>query len=203
MYLYDKLSDFFQYIQNQFEYGGRKYAFSGEKESTDCLYDDFSPACLYGTLSKYCRRYSNLARSRDLFKIACYSFILFLKRGYHLDPQGVDVPINTTVDIKSKYFSKFKESTTIYLEDMPIDKDVSLDEVYHLLANLIDIKHNFKTGEVTITTDWKKLTDNVLFEIFGIAYVVWRRDFGDQEEQDEDVYNETGGKNITNDNTKT
>lgn len=98
---------FVQLVKDQFAYGGKKYASSNTKECTDILFDNFGKNWLYGTMSKYCFRYSNLKRERDLLKIACYQYILWLKRGFHLTPYGSKTSLNTTVDIKTKYYDKF------------------------------------------------------------------------------------------------
>ena len=78
------LDNLFEKVARQFQYGGQKYAQTSEKEATDVLFDDFGKNWLFGTLAKYVKRYQNLARERDLLKIACYCFIIWLKRGFHL-----------------------------------------------------------------------------------------------------------------------
>jgi len=66
------MSKFNLLVQEQFLYGGKKYAMTNTKESTDVLFDRYSDLWLYGTMDKYCQRFRNLERERDLLKIACY-----------------------------------------------------------------------------------------------------------------------------------
>ena len=74
------MNKFIELVRDQFTYGGKKYALSQERESTDVLFDRHGKNWLIGTIDKYTFRYQNLARERDLLKIACYMYILWLKR---------------------------------------------------------------------------------------------------------------------------
>jgi len=69
----EHFNTFVELISNQFTYGGQKYAATTTKEATDILVDDFGYRWLLGTVAKYTKRFANLARERDLLKIACYS----------------------------------------------------------------------------------------------------------------------------------
>jgi len=127
----------FEEIRSQFEYGGKKYAKSETKESTDVLFDDFGKNWLFGTLAKYCFRYSNLARERDLLKIGCYCFILWLKRGFHLNSCGTKEIINTTVDIKSKYFEVFGQKVFNFMGDydtLELNSAKAIEGIYNRLS---------------------------------------------------------------------
>lgn len=175
----------FEEIRGQFEYGGKKYAQTETKEATDCLFDDFGKNWLFGTLAKYVKRYSNLARERDLLKIACYCFILWLKRGFHLKEEGTIEIINTTVDVKSKYFGTFGQRVFHFMTDFFVNLDfheTPLDRIYFLL-------------KLFGTRSFKKITEQELFEIFALCYYLWEKDIPDEKKgKDEDIYNETGGK---------
>lgn len=98
---------FFNLVKDQFAYGGKKYAKSSKKEATDILFERHTHRWLVGTIDKYTFRYANLARERDLLKIATYMYILFLKRGFHVNSKGLGRVISTTVEIKNKNFNKF------------------------------------------------------------------------------------------------
>jgi hypothetical protein len=177
------LERFFGAIHRQFAYGGVKYAQTKEKEATDCLFDDFGKNWLFGTLAKYCKRFGNLKREKDLFKIACYCFILWLKRGYHLDKDGTDEIINTTVETKTKFFSTFKESFIDYLgtEDFGwavVYRDKALSNIYNRL---------YAFGQLTFT----EINEVDLYDIFYYCYYIWQTEIpDDQKETDEDVNNE-------------
>ena len=168
------LEKFFGLVKDQFAYGGKKYAHSGKKESTDVLFDDFGKNWLFGTIAKYVKRYSNLARERDLLKIACYMFILWLKRGFHVKPEkGTLEPINTTVDVKDKYFDTFIAKI---LETEITPAEDSLTRVYELLlgfANKLFIR----------------VTEEELYEVFVNVYALWDKDIKNKG-TDLDTWNE-------------
>ena len=81
---------FEEMIRNQFEHGGEKYCLTGNsgKESTDWLCE-LAPGktgfdWILQTIAKYCARYINFQREKDLLKIATYAYIAWLKAGHHL-----------------------------------------------------------------------------------------------------------------------
>lgn len=81
---------FVEFMTNQFEHGGNKYAMEDnpDKEITDWVCE-MSPGktgadWVLQTICKYAGRYRNLQEESDLFKIATYAFIMWLKMGYHL-----------------------------------------------------------------------------------------------------------------------
>ena len=79
---------FAKLIENQFVHGGNKYAGNDEMETTDMICQSFPGTSgvdwVLGTMMKYLKRYQNFGREKDLLKIATYSYILWLKGGYHL-----------------------------------------------------------------------------------------------------------------------
>lgn len=77
-------------LRNQWTHGGDKYTLPDDpdKEVTDWVCE-LSPGktgydWILQTIAKYCGRYINFGREKDLLKIATYSFIAWLKAGYHL-----------------------------------------------------------------------------------------------------------------------
>ena len=183
----ENLDKFFELIERQFAYGGQKYAQTKEKEATDVLFDDFGKNWLFGTMAKYVKRYSNLARERDLLKIATYVFILWLKKGFHIDNKRI-APIDTTVMLKSKYFSIFKERLLEYLKNVEDFRegnespDGSLNDSNRLLYY---IYNDLKT---CANTQFSEIAEFGLFVIFDRVYSVWIKDIKNKG-TDEDVYN--------------
>lgn len=171
------LEIFYKLIKNQFVYGGQKYAQTETKEATDVLFDDFGKGWLLGTIAKYIKRYSNLARERDLLKIATYMFILWLKRGFHLKKKGSYDVINTTVKAKTKFFPVFVDTVNEYLNNHVIITEKPLDRIYELL----------KEANETI---FILLKEEKLLEIFYLAYYIWNKEIKEKG-KDEDVFNET------------
>ena len=80
--------EFFEFIDNQFTHGGDKYKLDGNKEFTDLICEAFPGDTgidwILGTCMKYMGRYKNFKREKDVFKIATYMYILWLKAGFHL-----------------------------------------------------------------------------------------------------------------------
>ena len=176
----------FEAILGQFKYGGKKYAQTSTKEATDCLFEDFGKNWLFGTLAKYCKRYSNVARERDLLKIATYCFILWLKRGFHMYREGTEYAINTTVDIKSKFFGEFKQKVFHFMGDFNTlyykNSQEAMDKVYDILMACGRCK-------------FQQIKEQNLFVIFALCYFVWEHDVPDDKKgQDQDINNKTDRK---------
>lgn len=168
---------FFELVENQFQYGGQKYAQTETKEATDVLFDDFGKNWLIGTIAKYCKRYSNLARERDLLKIACYMFIIWLKRGFHISPDwGTYETINTTVETKSKYFDLFKERVKDYYKDSIINITNPLENLYNTLLSWSNKEFNL-------------IPENDVIDVFGLSYYIWNKETKNKG-TDKDTYNE-------------
>lgn len=81
---------FAKFVENQFVHGGSKYALEGQedKEVTDWCCEIVPGQTgvdgVLWTTAKYIGRFKNFKRERDLFKIATYMFIIWLKMGFHL-----------------------------------------------------------------------------------------------------------------------
>lgn len=75
-------NEFCEQIRKQFRYGGKKYAAINpdipDKESTDYIVDVY-PEFVEATIMKYLLRFKTQKREEDLFKIATYCYILWLK----------------------------------------------------------------------------------------------------------------------------
>lgn len=178
----NSLDTFLYYVKDQFKYGGKKYAHSNQKESTDVLFDDFGREWLFGTVAKYTKRYSNLARERDLLKIACYQFITWLKRGFHLQPTGTQEVIDTTVDVKTESFPTFADRVGEYIASDLCPHEDRFARIYELLVT-------FSNGK-----PFTKIEENELFEIFALVYYSWCEDIGSKG-KDLDTWNEERSKN--------
>lgn len=163
---------FVELVKDQFQYGGKKYANTNEKESTDILVDDYGFNWLLGTLNKYIYRYKNLGREKDLLKVACYCFIIWLKFGFHLNAKGTAHDNYTTVKTKTTFFPKF-------IFDMP--KGIQ----WYTREDALDI--------AIITLKELRLRSNVtqqrLFYIYNLMQHVWKLDgFDKQEVHDSDTW---------------
>ena len=185
----ENMNKFFEAIERQFQYGGKKYAQTETKESTDILFDDFGKNWLYGTIAKYVKRYSNVAREKDLLKIACYMFILWLKRGFHIDKDRI-APINTTVDIKSKYFPLFKERILVAEKRYNKVHEGYLKELTTTTTRLTQI---YNILERFATDKFEEIKEYNLEKIFIIAYKIWNSDIKNKG-KDEDIYNKSDRK---------
>lgn len=172
------LSTFNDLIKDQFVYGGKKYASTNDKkEATDCLFDAHGYTWLVGTVDKYTYRYSNLARERDLLKIATYMYILWLKRGFHLEPEGTDEVINTTVPVKEANFDKF--FAVIAQHDL-LEFQITepMNQIHELLESWSD------------SDDFQSIEEDEIAYIYICALQEWIFKFSDKAGQDKDTYNE-------------
>ncbi|TDI97072.1 MAG: hypothetical protein E2O29_02200 [Deltaproteobacteria bacterium] len=176
---------FLQLVKDQFLYGGKKYAKDDKKEVTDELVDNYGFNWLLGTINKYVYRYQNLNREKDLLKIACYMFIMWLKFGYHLEDKGTANDNYTTVDIKSKFFSLFVDELAssslnnemINLINSHVTKHLALKEVSNLLLSL-----RFRAN----------INRLIFIKIYKLVEQVWIMDgFNKIAVHDEDTWNES------------
>lgn len=79
---------FTELISNQFEHGGEKYEMAPGEEMTDMICRKYPGKSgidfILANIEKYCGRYKNFEREKDLLKIATFAYIAWLKKGYHL-----------------------------------------------------------------------------------------------------------------------
>ena len=86
-------------IKKQFTHGGKKYSLTDDMEATDviCMMNPGKTGIdwVLQTIVKYAFRFIIFKRERDLIKIATYSYIAWLKCGFHLlDDHDEDTKIN-------------------------------------------------------------------------------------------------------------
>lgn len=160
------LQAFNKLVEDQFRYGGKKYAHTGTKESTDVLFDKHGYRWLVGTVDKYTFRFSNLERERDLLKIACYMYIMWLKRGFHLKSEGLDEKIiDTTVDVKAQYFTDYIVTIGKYYDEHSASVDVvTKDEGLRKISSILAKFSN---------TDWFEISEEDLAGIYCYCFSVW------------------------------
>lgn len=164
-------------VKAQFQYGGTRYAGSTgnpQREATDDLFDDFGECWLLGTVAKYVKRFSNLPRERDLLKIACYMYIIWLKRGFHLNPQGTLEVIDTNVKIKEQFFLMFTGAIDAYSE---VESGIYITSVYSQMEECA------KKG-------FSNIKEEDLFFVYKTTYSIWKKKFESVAGEDADVYNE-------------
>ena len=96
-------------IEDQFKYGGSKYALNGfeDREATDVISSVFGGPTefdwILGTMMKYLLRFKNFQREKDLLKIATYCYILWVKQGNHLkEVHDTDTGRNMPVKLELK-----------------------------------------------------------------------------------------------------
>jgi hypothetical protein len=170
---------FVDLVQDQFSFGGVKYAAESKKEATDILVEDFGWNWLIGTQAKYVKRFRNLHREKDLLKIACYFYIDWLKLGYHLAPLGSAEIQCTTVPVKAEFFPVFIEQTKEY-EQKNLSED-TLQKYY--------TEENALTELYRVFLDLR-INKNKEFLLFGfmICEILWRqRDFDKVQQHDTDT----------------
>ena len=174
-------------VREQFIYGGKKYALDTKRESTDQLFDDFGRGWLFGTMAKYCKRFKNLARERDILKIACYVYILWLKKGFHITQAGLKVDVlDTTVKQKEENFDLFIKNfdedynTSFAQVDWYNKKKDELGKHYP-----VDLIYNELVAMGR--KDWSKIKLGDLEFIYGNCKMLWEMEYSKVEVHDTDI----------------
>ena len=160
---------FAYYVEDQFVYGGKKYANTSEKEVTDILTEDYGLKGLLWCINKYAYRYRNQGLEKDPLKIACYMFIMWLKFGLHQKTilsyikRFLGVWVNTTVDVKSKHFPKF-----IALVKVTRLEDLSSVDATDRSALILELTRNLRLLRNPLYR-----TEKRLLLIFKLAERLW------------------------------
>jgi len=195
----DDYQVFVNLVKDQFTYGGKKYAHSKGKEATDVLFDKYGKNWLFGTIDKYTFRFKTCKREKDLLKIACYQYITWLKRGFHIDNKRA-VAIDTNVETKIGEFDNF-----IKRIDLPDEFTAKKSDIIHSLPGQMGEGFAFderKLREMISerlrdcgNNKWEKIEEHTLQRIFKICYAIWVRNFKDKAGEDADTFNEDKKKN--------
>ncbi len=180
-----RIDVFINLIKDQFSYGGQKYQYNEKKEVTDILVDTYSHLWLLGTLDKYTYRYRNLGREKDLLKIACYQYILWLKRGFYINETGIEKPILYTT-------SKLKEDNLNCFANKLIDHISSFEKM--IVNNVIKeeinnepIIHVSDILEHLSKKEWKDIDSWSIFRILHLIFIEWSTKFSGKENHDTDT----------------
>jgi hypothetical protein len=189
--MFDK---FIELIQDQFSYGGKKYGLNEQRESTDVLFEIHGKNWLFGTIDKYTFRFKNLAREKDLLKIATYMYILWLKRGFYVMPNGIVYPpIDTNIKTKEAQFPLFIEKLKKAILDYGWGERYHRvdDESKTFINNDSVVLQSISTSLQSFSkVEWKEIKDIDLFRICYLSFVLWERNFSKVAGQDTDTYNE-------------
>ena len=186
-----KFDDFINLVSDQFTYGGKKYALDDKRESTDILFDTHGKNWLFGTLDKYCFRYSNLKRERDILKIATYCYIIWLKRGYFLQDKGVDSPIDTNIKFKTENFPKFVSIVWNYYEKYKEDL-VNVKDRINLISKIL---------QEWSKKEWIDVLEQHISQVFCLAFIEWFTYYSKVKEHDQDTWNEENNKENESNNS--
>lgn len=171
----DAFTKFTELIKDQFQYGGKKYSDKTDstKEVTDILFDVYGDGWLFGTIDKYTYRFENVHREKDLLKIACYMYILWLKRGFFVHPTGVnDPPLFTTVKIKERYFDDFISNIKNY-KVPAINKTICILG-FDTMPGIDKISCLVKSFA---SSAWESIKQDTILEIFIYTLNIWEEEF--------------------------
>ncbi len=178
----NNLTVFHSLIQDQFAYGGKKYAStSQEKEATDILFENHGHSWLVGTIDKYTFRFKNLQRERDLLKVATYMYIIWLKRGFYLSSKGYKEALSTNVNIKTSNFQKFIGFFESYMNTNDYLTSMEVNAIIQLIHEQMCI---WSQG------DWEELTEENIYEIYNLTYTIWNKLYSNNAGADRDTWNE-------------
>lgn len=174
-------------VEDQFTYGGKKYGLSGSehRESTDVLFDKHGKNWLIGTIDKYTFRFANLARERDLLKIACYMYIMWLKRGFHIRLDGInDPPLDTNIKQKQDNFGIFVERARQYHVQYKESMSDALTKLIHsdylgAISERLGVLSNLK---------WVEMQESDLLFIYNNSFLTWVDRYANIDTHDTDTY---------------
>ena len=180
----ENFNKFIELIKDQFTYGGKKYAHSKSKEVTDILIDSYGINWLLGTIDKYTYRYKNLARERDLLKIATYQFLIWLKRGFHNFDGGSPTLINTNINIKKEFFPKFVKE---------IEQLLTYEEIKKILFDVSQKNYITKISETLKAwaniNSFTEIPQISVLCLFILAFKEWEENYSHIAGKDKDTYN--------------
>jgi hypothetical protein len=175
-----EMQTFHDLIIDQFKFGGVKYAFTGQREATDELFDSFSYLFLMSTICKYCFRFKTMKAEKEMLKIATYSYLLWLKRGYYANPQGTSEITDTNLKIKSAYFNTFLDLIE-FSED--IKGDIEIDDLCSKVKEMTNrqLLCSSQAGRLIdlIQIGFNKITEEDLIYIYKTCYNIWKKNFSE------------------------
>lgn len=181
-------SKFTDLVRDQFTYGGQKYALNGSetRESTDVLFEKHGKNWLIGTIDKYIFRFKNLSRERDLLKIACYMYIMWLKRGFYVRPDGInDPPLDTNITQKKEHFEKFiNKVSNDYVDRCNSIYSTPYKNYFNESRYLSSISKSL--GEMS-KNNWKDISEYNLVDIFVNSFLTWVKRYANIETHDTDT----------------
>lgn len=187
MLLKEEFSKFHELVKNQFVYGGKKYGLNSTRESTDVLFEKHGKNWLFGTMDKYIFRYRNLARERDILKIATYSYILWLKKGFFIKSSGLSIDVlDTNVEMKERFFNDFTNKIETTLDHW---KKFNLTVQFE--NGDLEKKLDFLSGifDTWSKESWDKLTEWSIVSVYYSMFVIWLEFYSNAEKHDEDNAN--------------
>ena len=188
----NSFTKFTQLVEDQFIYGGQKYALNGSevRESTDVLFEKHGKNWLIGTIDKYTFRFQNLSRERDLLKIACYMYIMWLKRGFYIRPDGInDPPLDTNIMQKKEHFWKFVDKVrNDYVDRRKDSYYKELEEINKKVPN--NFRYLFyisdSLGKMS-KRNWVNIEQYDLISIFNYSFLTWVEKFANIDVHDTDT----------------
>jgi len=135
-----------------------------------------------------CFRWNNLKREKDLLKIAAYQYILWLKRGFHIQDRGVNDSVDTNLKTKEENFNKFIELVTNYYNQYKSELR-SLPNIYSPpdTARLKVISDILGTWS---HSDWSFVKETHIAQIFCLAFEEWLVYFSKKKSHETDTWNE-------------
>lgn len=180
MYIDKHFTTFVKLVSAQFVYGAKKYGAKEEgREATDILFDKHGKNWIIGTIDKYCFRFSNVAREKDLLKIACYMYLFWLKRGFFVKDSGLAEALDTNIKIKTEKYEEFVEKATkLYMFGKK-----HLDEIENPIMAISNELGKWSKGQ------FKDISEGDICVVFCLSYIIWFNNFKTNKVRDTDTYN--------------
>lgn len=165
----NQFAEFNKLIEHQIKHENKCYNPLFAKEITDDLFNHYGYQWLIGSIDNYSKRLNNFKNEYNILNVAVYTYILWLKRGYHLNKLGLQEPVNTTVDIKEGYLTDFILTAYQYYEDNRFYLDTLLIE--DALQKISNVLISFAQSS------WHDVSEAKLCHIYCLSFLIWNEKY--------------------------
>ncbi len=130
-----------------------------------------------------CLRFRNLARERDLLKIACYLYLLWLKKGFHITPEGLKVDVlDTYVKQKEENFTPFLEKIQYIFLNHAVYFPYELKQEYDAMLDGI-----YASLKLWSNANWSQIGAVGIYLMYYKMFLIWKDKYGATEVHDTDT----------------
>ena len=134
----NSIEEYFDLVEREFDcYNLNHQSHDDGIELIDTLLKEYGNQWLAGTMGKHYFDYVKTKNKNNLIKICAYCYLVWLKRGFHIQSTGLCNITNINIKIKYKYFNDF--CNTIYQSLLKYNKmntNFNIEYVYYILREI-------------------------------------------------------------------